>query len=73
MNGAAAPFHKENTMKLSEALTRAKMLTGQQRGTAIMVRWLNEMDGQLAATFYHEEFTPYTTADLTQDLLIPWP
>ena len=60
-------------MKLSEAINRAKALTGQTKGNAIMVRWLNEMDGQLAATFYHEDFTPYSTADLTQDLLVPWP
>lgn len=60
-------------MKLSEAINRANALTGQVYGNALQVRWLNELDGQLAETFYHEEFTPYTTADLTRDLLIPWP
>ena len=62
-------------MTISDAITHAQALTGQVVDNATLVRWLSELDGQLALTFYRaEEWAPYDPVDdLTKDLLVPFP
>ena len=62
-------------MKISEAITHAQALTGQVVDNAALVRWLSELDGQLALTFYRAgAWEPYDAAtDQTKDLLVPFP
>ena len=62
-------------MTISDAITSAEALTGQVVDNATLVRWLSELDGQLALTFYRaERFTPYDPAtDGAKTLLVPFP
>ena len=61
-------------MKISEAINLANDLTGQTLNTTQAVDWLSEYDGKLAIEFYRAEtFTPYDPADLTTELLVPYP
>lgn len=62
-------------MKISDAISNAQALTGQVVDNATLVRWLSELDGQLALTFYRaEEWEPYDpTTDQTTALLVPFP
>ena len=62
-------------MTISDAISHAEALTGQVADNATLVRWLSELDGQLALTFYRApEWEPYDPVDdLTKDLLVPFP
>lgn len=62
-------------MKISEAIAGAQALTGQAADAATLVRWLSELDGQLALTLCRAgAWAPYdAAADQTKDLLVPFP
>lgn len=62
-------------MTIQQAINNAKALTGQVVENATQVRWLSQLDGQLALTFYRaESWDPYDpTDDLTTTLLVPFP
>ncbi len=62
-------------MTISDAMANAQALTGQVVDQATLVRWLSELDGQLALTFYRTpEWAPYDPVDdLTKTLLVPYP
>ena len=62
-------------MTIAEAIAHAQALTGQVVDNATYVRWLSELDGQLALTLYRAEaWTPYDPVDdLTKRLLVPFP
>ena len=62
-------------MLISEAVSNAAALTGQVVDTAVLVRWLSELDGRLAFEFYRAEaWTPYDpVADLGAEMLVPFP
>lgn len=62
-------------MIIQDAIAAAKELTG---GAVIddsyMLRWLSELDGQIAYEFYQvDAWLPYTADDLTSELLLPYP
>ena len=62
-------------MKIREAIAMAADLTGQVVSNTMLVRWLSELDGKLAVTFFREEeWEPYDPVeDLDTDLLVPYP
>ena len=62
-------------MTITQAITSAQALTGQVVDQATLVRWLSELDGQLALSFHRApEWTPYDPVDdLTKTLLVPFP
>ena len=62
-------------MTITQAITAAQALTGQVVDAATLVRWLSELDGQLALTFYRADaWTPYDPdADGAKALLVPFP
>ena len=62
-------------MIISEAIAQATTLTGQVVDNTVLVRWLSELDGQLAFEFYRiEGWTPYDPVeDLGSELLVPFP
>ena len=62
-------------MTVTQAITRSAALTGQALSGDAPVRWLSELDGQLALTFYRADgWTPYDpTGDLDTALLVPHP
>ena len=62
-------------MLICEAIARCRALTGQVVDDATLVRWLSELDGQLALTLYRAAaWAPYDPVDdLTKTLLVPFP
>ena len=62
-------------MTIQQAINNAKALTGQVVDDATLVRWLSELDGQLALTLYRAAaWAPYDPVDdLTKTLLVPFP
>ena len=62
-------------MTIQQAIDNARALTGQVVDNATLVRWLSQLDGQLALTLYRAEtWDPYDpTNDLTKELLVPFP
>ena len=61
-------------MTLSDAINQANILTGQKFDRAPQLRWLSELDGQLAFDLYHADtWKPYTEADLSSALMVPFP
>ena len=61
-------------MTINDAVSMANSVTGQETDTALLVRWLSELDGQIAFKLYRDEtFEPYDPADLTTELLVPFP
>jgi len=61
-------------MTLAEAIAATNELTGQVYAQSTMIRWLSELDGQIAFEVYHADaWTPYTADDLNDELLVPYP
>ena len=62
-------------MTISDALARARALTGQVFDTATLVGWLSELDGRLALELgFDGPQAPYDpTDDLSTALLAPFP
>ena len=61
-------------MLVTDAITQAQALTGQVVAQSVLLRWLSELDGQLAIEFYGAgEWAPYTTDDLQSALAVPYP
>lgn len=61
-------------MLINTAITEAAALTGQVVPQATALRWLSELDGQLALEFYFAgEWAPYAEADLQSELAVPFP
>ena len=61
-------------MLVIDAITQAEALTGQVFDRSVSLRWLSELDGQLALEFYGaREWAPYTEDDLRAELAVPFP
>lgn len=62
-------------MLIYEAIAKVKTLTGAVLPDAVYIRWLSELDGQLAVEFYGADaWSPYDPVeDLGAELLIPFP
>lgn len=62
-------------MTITNAISNTTALTGQVVDNATLVRWLSELDGQLALEFYKEtEWTAYDPiSDLSTQLRVPHP
>lgn len=61
-------------MTITQAITAAQALTGQVYDQATMLRWLSELDGQLAFEVWGAtSWTAYTEDDLASLLLVPYP
>lgn len=61
-------------MLVNEAISIAQNLTGNAVDQSNMLRWLSELDGQIAFEVYEApEWSPYTEEDLTTALLVPFP
>ena len=59
-------------MTILEAITAAQALTGSAINQGTMLRWLSELDGQIAFDVYHFNlWNPYT--DTGKTLLVPYP
>lgn len=58
----------------NEAIAHAQALTGQTIEETTLLRWLSELDGQLAFDLYRAEtWMPYTEEDRGSALLVPFP
>lgn len=61
-------------MLVSEAIDSTQRLAGQVIDQKDTLRWLSELDGQLAFEDYRAEtWKPYTEDDLSSALLVPFP
>lgn len=61
-------------MTITQAITAAQALTGQVYDQATLLRWLSELDGQLAFEVWGAtSWTAYTEDDLASLLLVPYP
>lgn len=65
-------------MTITNALAEATKMTGVSTETIdndTRVRWLSELDGQIAVEFFHvESWTPYdATSDGSTELIVPFP
>lgn len=61
-------------MTVSEAIEQAQSLTGQVFEVSVMLRWLNELDGQIAFDVYGlEKWKLYVAGDDTKPLAVPFP
>jgi hypothetical protein len=59
-------------MTISDAISEAKKLTGAVVDDETYLRWLSELDGQIAVMFFQADgWLPYT--DVNTELLIPFP
>lgn len=61
-------------MTITQAMTAAEGLTGQVFPQEALLRWLSELDGQLAFEVYGvDSWTAYSEEDLGSLLLVPYP
>lgn len=61
-------------MTIMQAITAAQALTGQVYDQATMLRWLSELDGQLAFDVWGRRgWLPYRAEDAALTLAVPYP
>lgn len=61
-------------MTVQDAISAAQALTGQVFEQATLLRWLSELDGQIAYDVWgRRDWLPYRAEDLAGELAVPYP